>query len=107
MKDNEFCYWLKGAIDMNQSDSFGIHATETIKTNLNAVFAANTNPNAFCHFLQGYLTLTKPETIGKEIVVAIVPRLNNFVKNQVHEINKEPQLPNNSQHQRNDIRATC
>jgi hypothetical protein len=80
MKDTEFCYWLKGAIDMNQSDSFGINATQTIKSNLDAVFAANANPNAFCHFLQGYLTLTNPEILSKEIVDAIVPRLNNFAK---------------------------
>lgn len=106
MNDNEFCYWLKGAIEMNPFDSFDATKTQIIKNNLNSVFTFNKTPNAFCNFLNGYLTLVNPETITKEVIENIIPRLNNFAKT-ASVLDKVEQFTKQATAQSGDVRLNC
>jgi hypothetical protein len=83
MKSIEFCYFLKGAIEVNQSNYFGINATQTIKDKLENVLEVENEPHPFCDFLNGYFSLSKPEILNEEVVNIIKERLDNICKEQI------------------------
>lgn len=107
MNSIQFCYWLKGAIEMNHSDSFSIHETQTIKNNLESVFTKDEEYLPFCNFLQGYFILSKPEILDKEVIQLMKERLDNVCKVEIEKANLSKQQNSNSQNKYPEVRAMC
>jgi len=112
MNATAFCFWLKGAIEMNDSGEFGIKQTQAIENNLNEVFNIDANPHPVCHFLQGHFKVNKPHTLDQNSVKIIYEELNKTFETDFFKKIKEQQKPikkNQIQptHRYPEVRATC
>ncbi len=93
MNATAFCFWLKGAIEMNDSGNFGVKQTQSIKDNLNEVFNVDASPHPICHFLKGHFRINKPESLDENTVKVIHEQLNKTFETDFFKKIKEQQKP--------------
>lgn len=98
MQSRQFCYWLQGSFELNETVEFTQEETQIIKDHLALVFKYDSKPLAFCCFLNGYFTLGKPQFIDKETTILIKQKLNNTFKFEI-----DPSYPANEQKQLQEI----
>ena len=98
MLSQQFCYWLQGSFELNESLEFNTQETQIIKSHLDLVFKNDPRPNQFCQFLNGYFIFSKTEELDKEVTSFIKEDLRQTFKNEI-----DPSYPKNEQQKLNEI----
>jgi hypothetical protein len=83
MQSQEFCYWLQGSFELNETTEFDSTQTQIIKQHLDLVFQYDKKPNGFCNFLKGYFTLANPQVLDTEVTSSIRQQLSTTFKNEI------------------------
>ena len=98
MQARQFCYWLQGSFELNETTEFDESSTQTLKDHLSLVFQHDPKPNGFCCFLNGYFTLGNPRTIDQTTTAQIREKLSNTFKYEI-----DPSYPPSEQKTLNKI----
>jgi hypothetical protein len=96
MTSNDFCYWLKGFVELNQADSLNIKHLAVIKKHLNEFIDTEDNPSSFSIFLDGYLKLSDPKSIEGDAFNKLIVELDKAIgkiENPVEKIQKRDERP--------------
>lgn len=81
MKSIEFAYWLKGALEINDTGSFNEKQTNFIKSNLAQVKAHEENPSGgFSTFLKGFFEMSEVTQLTKEQATKIRTKLESSLE---------------------------
>ena len=83
MKSTQFCYWLQGSFELNDTRSFNAEETKIIKNHLDLVFQHDNTPNAFCSFLRGYFVMSKPDALDENVTQVIRDELTTEFKQNI------------------------
>lgn len=83
MQSQQFCYWLQGSFELNDTCEFSPQETQVIKEHLDMVFQYDHHPNGFCQFLRGYMTISKPDMLDKQTTTLIRKELQKIFKNEI------------------------
>ena len=99
MKSTEFCYWLQGSIELNESTSFNVKQTQLIKKHLEMVIYHEGTPQLpFINWLSALFDIDNPASISKEKTQIIKEKLGNTFLNYI-----DPNYPSHQQQKLNDI----
>jgi hypothetical protein len=79
MTSNDFCYWLKGFIELNEPEALNTKHLAVIKKHINSFIDNEDNPSSFSLFLDGYLKLSDPKNIEGEAFEKILTELDKAI----------------------------
>lgn len=96
MKSTEFCYWLQGSIELNETVFFNGKQTAIIKKHLQMVIYHETTPTLpFISWLSALFDIEDPILISEEKTKIIIEKLRDTFLNNI-----DPSYP---QHQRQKL----
>ena len=98
MKSTEFCYWLQGSFELNNTKAFDPWESNNIQNHLDLVFAHDPQPNSFCHFLKGIFATGKNVTLEYDLAQIVKAELAKTFKNEI-----DPSYPKNEQDELNQF----
>ena len=81
-KDNTsqaFVHWLQSYLELSNSAILTRAEVNLIKEKLEQVLKLEKTPNSFCIFLNGYFTLSDPQTVEPQVLTKIKKMLTHYL----------------------------
>lgn len=98
MKATEFCYWLQGSFELNDTKAFDVKESQNIKQHLDLVFKHDPKANSFCFLLKGIFITKENLALDETTTQNIKEQLAATFKNEI-----DPSYPKNEQDELNQL----
>lgn len=98
MKAIEFCYWLQGSFELNDTKSFDLKEAQSIQQHLDLVFKHDPKANSFCFLLKGIFITKENLALDELTTQSIKEQLATTFKNEI-----DPSYPDNEQDELNQF----